>query len=602
MIGPDPHLGTVLHGRYLVSERVAEGAMAVVYRGERVGLKRQVAIKFLHESYASSEDGMRRFEVEARAMSRLTHPNCVAVTDYGLDNGAPYLVMDFVTGRSLRDLLEAEVRLRPARAVAIVRQVLAGLTHAHGQGIVHRDVKPENIVASSVEGHGEQVRILDFGLAKLRDENSVTSGLAVGTPGYMSPEQTVGEKVDERADIYATGIILFELMSGRKPFQAESPFDVMRMHREAAVPPLAAAAPGVSISEELEAVVRRALAKSRTERFATAGAFLEAIEATPEADGSSVMHARAADHRRGRVMVAVGAAVALAAGSATAVFWLLTRETSDGRSGDAAARAEPAAAAPRPADPAQEHAATPVTAPAAAASPDPAAATTASSAPAATRSAGAATDDPARASDPATSGADDTGATGATDPSGSDERAAAAPGATPGSDPTATQSRDPDPATASAADVTPGASPDRAQSTHAALPTDGADVARLRGRAASGDRRNTARALERLRVRSPQRADVAYALGNLYAELNAWRPSVDAYGAALRLEPAYRRDSRLISDVVEALASDLAHAKAAQIIRKELGRAAVPRLEQAMRSASPRQRVRARRVRDRLPR
>src|SRR5687768_12963551 len=238
MVGPDPHLGTVLHGRYLVSERLAEGAMAVVYRGERVGLKRQVAIKFLHESYASSEDGMRRFEVEARAMSRLAHPNCVAVTDFGLDNGAPYLVMDFVTGRTLRDMLEDEIRLRPTRAVAVVRQVLAGLTHAHGQGIVHRDVKPENIVVSSVEGHGEQVRILDFGLAKLRDENSVTSGLAVGTPGYMAPEQTIGEKVDERADLYATGIILFELMAGRKPFQAESPFDVMRMHRESPIPPL----------------------------------------------------------------------------------------------------------------------------------------------------------------------------------------------------------------------------------------------------------------------------------------------------------------------------------------------------------------------------
>ncbi|HKE20143.1 MAG TPA: serine/threonine-protein kinase, partial [Kofleriaceae bacterium] len=195
MVGPDPHLGTVLHDRYLVSERLAEGAMAVVYRGERIGLKRQVAIKFLHESYASSEDGLRRFEVEARAMSRLAHPNCVAVTDFGVDNGAPYLVMDFVTGNSLRDVLEEDIRMRPTRAVAIVRQVLAGLTHAHGQGIVHRDVKPENIVVSPVEGHGEHVRILDFGLAKLRDENSVTSGLAVGTPGYMAPEQTVGERV-----------------------------------------------------------------------------------------------------------------------------------------------------------------------------------------------------------------------------------------------------------------------------------------------------------------------------------------------------------------------------------------------------------------------
>jgi eukaryotic-like serine/threonine-protein kinase len=514
MVGPDPHLGTVLHDRYLVSARLAEGAMAVVYRGERIGLKRQVAIKFLHESYASSEDGLRRFEVEARAMSRLTHPNCVAVTDFGVDNGAPYLVMDFVTGSSLRDVLEGDIRLRPARAVAIVRQVLAGLTHAHGQGIVHRDVKPENIILSPVEGHGEHVRILDFGLAKLRDENSVTSGLAVGTPGYMAPEQTVGERVDERADVYATGIILFELMAGRKPFQAESPFDVMRMHREAPIPPLSAAAPGVTISTELEDVVRRALTKSRAERFATAGAFLEALEATPEVEGSQVMHARPSG-RRGLMMAAVGAALVLAAGSAAAVFWLLNRENGAGTGSSRAL-----AATPDPRPPAE---ATPVEA-----SPDPAA----------------------------------------------------------GAQPTAEA---PQPASAPAAE--PPAS---------ALPEEPDDVARLRERAAQGEGRNAVRALERLRSRNPRRPEVHYALGNIYAELNAWRPSVDAYARALELAPAYRSDQRLVSDVVEALASDLAHVQAAKIIRKQLGAAALPRLEQAMRSASPRQRVRAKRLRARI--
>ncbi len=531
MVGPDPHLGTVLHGRYLVSERIAEGAMAVVYRGERVGLKRQVAIKFLHESYSASEDGMRRFEVEARAMSRLAHPNCVAVTDFGVENGAPYLVMDFVGGHSLRDVLEEEVRMRPARAVAVVRQVLAGLTHAHGQGIVHRDVKPENIVISPVEGHGEQVRILDFGLAKLRDENSVTSGLAVGTPGYMAPEQTIGEKVDERADLYATGIILFELMAGRKPFQAESPFDVMRMHREAPIPPLSAAAPGVTISSELEDVVRRALAKSRAQRFSTAGSFLEALEATPEAEGSQVSNARAPG-RSGRVLAAVGAALVLATGSAAAVFWLLTRE-SDG----AAANSERASVSDGVSAPAQ----TPPAAPAAG-----------SAAPAAGAQVSSETPAPAETQEPA----------GATED---------APGRA-------------------------------AQPAPDALPEEPADIVRLRARAADGDRRSVVRALEKIRSRSPRRPEVYYALGNLYAELNAWRPSVEAYDEALVLEPAYRRDQRLIGDVVEALASDLAHGHAAKIIRKKLGAAAVPRLEQAMRSASPRQRVRARRLRARLPR
>jgi len=555
MVGPDPHLGTVLHGRYLVSERVAEGAMAVVYRGERVGLKRQVAIKFLHESYASSEDGMRRFEVEARAMSRLAHPNCVAVTDYGLDNGAPYLVMDFVPGRSLRDLLEDDVRLPPARAVAVVRQVLAGLTHAHGQGIVHRDVKPENIVVSSVEGHGEQVRILDFGLAKLRNENSVTSGLAVGTPGYMSPEQTVGERVDERADLYATGIILFELLVGRKPFEAESPFDVMRMHREAAVPAMAVAAPDVSISPELESVVRRALAKSRTERFATAGAFLQALESAPEAEGPEVANVRTGG-RAFRVLLAASTAVVLAAGSAAAVVWVLNRHSERG-----AASPAPALPAPRAAAPAEPPSAEPEPAPAPTA-PDRA-------------------EIRASADSPTGPAASSSTPTNSSPHSGSPES-----GTPPSARPTPSADAPPDPGAANPAPT--------------GLPPERVDVTRMRARAAGGDPQGAARALKRLRARDPDRADVYYALGNLYAELNGWRPSVDYYARALRLEPAYRSDPRLISDVVEALASDRAHERAAEILADDIGRAAVPRLEQAMRSASPRQRVRAKRVRDDL--
>ena len=192
MVGPAPRIGTVLHDRYRIVERIGDGA-----------------------EYAATPDGLRRFEVEARAMSRLAHPNCVAVTDFGVEDGTPYLVMEFAPGKSLRELLREEEKIAPARAVAIVRQVLAGLVHAHGQGIVHRDIKPENILLASVEGHGEHVRILDFGLAKLRDDAIFTSGMALGTPGYMSPEQTLGRPVDERADVYATGILLHELIAGQ---------------------------------------------------------------------------------------------------------------------------------------------------------------------------------------------------------------------------------------------------------------------------------------------------------------------------------------------------------------------------------------------------
>lgn len=284
MAGPDPRIGTVLHDRYKILDRLGGGSMATVYRGERLKLRRPVAIKFLHESFTADEDGRRRFEVEARAMSRLGHPNCVAVTDFGVDDGRPYLVMDYVTGLSLREVLKLQGgRLPPKRAIALAKQVLAGLAHAHAHGIVHRDMKPDNILVTDVKGHGEQARIADFGLAKLRDDVTVTTGIALGTPSYMSPEQTLGESVDERTDIYSTGIIMYEMMVGWKPFQASDAFDLMRMHREVEAPSLASGAPDVGFSKGLEAAVHTALAKAREERHPSADVFLEVLGKVPEA-------------------------------------------------------------------------------------------------------------------------------------------------------------------------------------------------------------------------------------------------------------------------------------------------------------------------------
>ncbi len=183
--------------------------------------------------------------------------------------------------------------MRPARALDIARQILAGLAHAHAHGIIHRDIKPENILVSTVEGHGERVSILDFGLAKLLNENSVTTGLAVGTPSYMSPEQTLGERVDERVDVYATGIILYELLVGKKPFMADSPFDIMRMQREQAPPPLAIAAPDLRASPELEALL-----------FPSAAAFGAALDAVPEAQRRGATRPQAATGRKSGLVIA----------------------------------------------------------------------------------------------------------------------------------------------------------------------------------------------------------------------------------------------------------------------------------------------------------
>jgi len=259
--------------------------MGVVYRAERVQLGRIVAIKFLHTLFATSDDFIKRFELEARTMSRLDHPNCVSVIDYGV-SGAPFIVMDYVTGTTLKQLLD-DGPLPPARALGIARQMLAGLAHAHEKGIIHRDVKPANIMLTKATGTGDHVRILDFGLAKLIDVDQSLSSVIVGTPNYMSPEQAGARKVDGRSDIYATGVVLFELLTGHKPFVSDEALEMIRMHLEDPPPALRERRRDVAFSDELEAVVRRALAKAPEDRFQTPEELADALDATPEAQPSA---------------------------------------------------------------------------------------------------------------------------------------------------------------------------------------------------------------------------------------------------------------------------------------------------------------------------
>ncbi|HEY8926490.1 MAG TPA: protein kinase [Polyangia bacterium] len=279
---PDPRVGQVLQGRYRILERVAAGAMGVVYRGERVELGRPVAVKFLHPWIAAQKAFRARFETEARAMSRLAHPNCVSVIDFGVE-GAPYLVMDFVTGVTLRKTLESG-RLAPPRAVNIARQLLAGVAHAHAQNIIHRDLKPDNLILSDTDGLPDHVRILDFGLAKLRDGPAQTSGLAIGTPSYMSPEQTGAPgEIDGRTDIYSIGVVLHEMLAGEKPFVSDKIAEILVMHRDLAPTPVRKVVPAAEISPALEAVVLRALQKKADDRYQTAAEFVAALEQVPEA-------------------------------------------------------------------------------------------------------------------------------------------------------------------------------------------------------------------------------------------------------------------------------------------------------------------------------
>jgi serine/threonine-protein kinase len=310
---PDPRVGSVLQDRYRLIEKLASGAMGVVYRGERVQLGRPVAVKFLHPWIATQRAFISRFDNEARAMSRLQHPHCVSVIDFGVE-GTPYLVMDFVTGRTLRQVLEGG-RLEVGRALALARQLLAGLGHAHAQGIIHRDLKPENLILTDEPGLGEHLRILDFGLAKLRDGPAMTAGLAVGTPSYMSPEQTGAEgAIDARTDLYAVGVLLFEILTGRKPFQSENVGELLLMHREQPPPLLRGVAPAAGLSAELEAVVGKALSKFADDRYQSAAELVAALDATPEGRSGGAASPGATAPKPAAATLAMGAAPPRASG------------------------------------------------------------------------------------------------------------------------------------------------------------------------------------------------------------------------------------------------------------------------------------------------
>ncbi|HLU68609.1 MAG TPA: serine/threonine-protein kinase, partial [Kofleriaceae bacterium] len=316
----DPRVGQVVQDRYRILERLADGSMGVVYAGERLQIGRKVAIKFLHASYAGDKQFIQRFERETVVMSRLAHPHCVSVIDFGVE-GSPYLVMEFVSGVTLRSLLETGP-LPLDRAAAITRQILAGLAHAHAQGIVHRDIKPANIMLSEATGTGDHVRILDFGLATLRDAHSSDlsqTAVVIGTPNYMSPEQSMATKVDARSDIYSTGVVLFELVTGRKPFTAEDTYELLLQHRSAPVPRLDQIQPDADFPPALQDVIDRALAKQPEDRFQSAIEFADALDAAlapattgtlapiPAVDGEE--NAPSVRNSRGRLAYAPTAAI-----------------------------------------------------------------------------------------------------------------------------------------------------------------------------------------------------------------------------------------------------------------------------------------------------
>jgi serine/threonine-protein kinase len=530
----DPRIGQVLQGRYRIIELIDTGTMGTVYRGERLQLGRQVAIKFLHPQLAKNKEFLARFEHEARAMSRLAHPHCVGVLDFGVSD-SPYVVMEYALGETLKDQLR-RAPITPPRAVAFGGQILAGLAHAHAQNIIHRDIKPANLIFSEATGMDDQLRIVDFGLAKVADFSAVSNdAIIVGTPDYMSPEQAQGKPATVRSDIYAVGVVLFEMLSGQKPFGGESTLQVIRDRAEQVAPSVRLTSETADISPELDRIVQRAMATDPDDRFESALEFGEALAATPEASMPEQagtpelldrLNARMqapqstltetviplpGRRRWSRLVWPLAAVLALGAGL---LGWVLL------------GRDLPQVASTVPAAPDSTRR-----------TPDVGGAV--------------ATSLPARDAIANDVGVSDT-------------------------------SMAPDVAVAdqAVAQVDP-------QAGGLSLK---AGIRRAQRLAADDDTRAAIKLLADLRERYPNSAYLPYMQGNLYAQRKRWSKALRAYQAAIVVNSMYRKKAELIRNIVAALASRRWKTRrlAAKLITEEIGNHAVPYLRAAQASRGPR--------------
>jgi serine/threonine-protein kinase len=265
--------GTLLDGRYLVQAKIASGGTSTVYRGLDVRLDRPVALKVMDSRYAGDDQFLTRFQLEARTVARLKHPGLVAVYDQGLDGRHPFLVMELIEGGTLRELLAERGPMPPHAVVAVLRPVLGGLAAAHRAGLVHRDVKPENVLISD-DG---DVKIADFGLVRAVAAAGITSAnVILGTAAYLSPEQVREGNASPQSDVYSTGIVTYELLTGRVPFVGDSALSIAYQRLDNDVPPANAVIGGVPA--QFDEFVARATARDPADRYA------DAIEMAAEMD------------------------------------------------------------------------------------------------------------------------------------------------------------------------------------------------------------------------------------------------------------------------------------------------------------------------------
>jgi serine/threonine protein kinase len=267
----DPLIGALIAGKYKILKKIGEGGMGSVYIADQEPINRKVAIKVLLGKLAEDEVAVKRFEQEAKAISKMQHPNTVTIYDFGkTEDDRLYIVMEFLKGKTLTQVLREQTVLAPPRACKIMRQVCGSLADAHAAGIIHRDLKPDNIFLSEVGGDPDWVKVLDFGVAKLADSEGAgtltQTGMIFGTPKYMSPEQAEGRPIDYRADIYALGVVMYELLAGRPPFMADTPVGLLLKHISEPPAPFSRVRPDLNIDPRVEAIVMKSLEKNPDRR------------------------------------------------------------------------------------------------------------------------------------------------------------------------------------------------------------------------------------------------------------------------------------------------------------------------------------------------
>jgi eukaryotic-like serine/threonine-protein kinase len=286
--GADPLIGKIIGGRYRVTGVLGEGGMGIVYVGEQQmgSTVRKVAIKTLHPQLSKDPSVLARFHRECGTVAQLEHPNTIKFFDFGTtDDGQLYIAMEFVKGQPLSDAIGGGA-ISPERVIKIMRQTCGALDEAHNQGIIHRDLKPDNIILAERAGETDFVKVLDFGIAARtessdaqKEQKLTQQGMVLGTPPYMSPEQFTGKALDARSDIYSLGVIAYEMLTGKLPFEADTPWQWATQHMTTQPTPFEVRAPHVSLPPHMRTAIMRALSKDREQRQASAGKFFTELSA-----------------------------------------------------------------------------------------------------------------------------------------------------------------------------------------------------------------------------------------------------------------------------------------------------------------------------------